>query len=81
MIERTEVDRAIQRLRKHKATFLDSIPNEALVALHAAQLGLLTDLFNIILKRGFFPTEWSLAYLRPLYKKGTTEPQNGKYNA
>ena len=35
-IDKDGVDRAIRRLKHHKATYLDSIPNEAITILHRA---------------------------------------------
>ena len=69
-IEKDEVDRAIRRLKNHKATYLDSIPNEAITILNRAQPNLLTHLFNVVFLSGYFPVEWSKAYLTPLYKRG-----------
>ena len=69
-IAREEVDRAINRLKNHKATYLDSTPNEALKILHRAQPHLLGTLFNKVLTSGLFPSDWSRAYLKPLFKKG-----------
>ena len=76
-ISREEVDRAVGRLKKHKATYLDSIPNEAISIIHKAQPQSLETLFNKILTSGFFPSEWSKAYLKPLFKRGDRmEPAN-----
>ena len=69
-IDKDEVDRAIRRLKHHKATYLDSIPNEAITILHRAQPNLLIHLFNAIFLSGYFPEEWSKAYLSPLHKRG-----------
>ena len=77
VISREEVDRAVRRLKNHKATYLDSIPNEALALLHRAQPHLLETLFNKIHGSGIFPSVWSKAYLKPLFKKGDkTDPAN-----
>ena len=65
-----EVTKIVNNLRKNKAMYFDRVPNEMIQILHEAQPTVLPILFNHILQTGLFPTEWSQAYLRPLYKKG-----------
>ena len=72
-----EVTKVMNNLSQMKAAFFDRISNEAIQLLHRAQPTILPILFNHILQTGSFPTEWSKAYLKPLFKKGNRlEPEN-----
>ena len=72
-----EVTKIVTNLRKNKAMYFDRVPNEMIQILHETQPTVLPILFNHILQTGLFPTEWSQAYLRPLYKKGNKlRPEN-----
>ena len=76
-ITMAEVTKIVNNLRKNKAMYFDRVPNEMIQILHETQPTVPPILFNHIIQTGLFPTEWSRAYLRPLYKKGNKlRPEN-----
>ena len=73
----TEIFQRVNKVNLNKAMYFDRIPNEMIQLLHETQPMVLPILFNHIFSTGLFPTEWSKAYLRPLFKKGSKlKPEN-----
>ena len=68
-----EVREIIMNLDKCKAVGPDLIHNKLLIAACPIIEGPLTKLFNKSLNERKFPTQWKLAYVTPLYKKGPKE--------
>ena len=69
-ITEQEVDQALQKLKKDKATGVDEVSAEIL--LHAKdKIHLyLCNIFNKIYETGYFPIQWGIATIIPLFKKG-----------
>ena len=73
-----EIKRAIRHLKNNKSSGIDEILNEYLINSTSEYIKLYTELFNVILKCGIIPEEWSFGIIKPLYKgKGSrTDPNN-----
>ena len=69
-ITRDEVKRAIDNLKKEKATGLDNISAELLQTAGNRILPFITKLMNKAFQVGYFPLNWATAIVTPLYKKG-----------
>ena len=50
--------------------------NEYLIESMDIISGHLTDMFNIIFDRGYFPESWSKGYIIPIHKKGDKSDAN-----
>lgn len=58
-------------------SYADGLLNEYFLNCKDFFLPLLTDLFNKILFSGFFPSQWAVAVIKPIYKKGdASDPSN-----
>jgi len=73
-----EVKTALQSMKSGKAPGPDGLVVEFYKNLpHDIILPLLCELFNVILKTGYFPDSWCQAIIYPLYKgKGSVQDQN-----
>lgn len=74
----TEMVKLIIKSRNNKkSTGPDNINNTILKKLSSKSLKLISILFNHIFNIGYFPTEWKLATVIPIPKKGNTmDPKN-----
>ena len=72
-----EVEKAIDRIRKGKASRIDGIPIE-LYSLNIKYVTpLLTTLFNTIFDSADYPDDWAQGLIYPVHKKGDkSDPQN-----
>lgn len=76
-ITANEVYREIQKTKSGKAPGIDGVPPGILKYLPPAWIALLTTLLNSIFMSGLYPTEWSIAKLFTVYKKGPRmDPKN-----
>ena len=77
-ITQEEILQAIRGLNNGKATGCDSILNEYIKSTSHTFLPLYEIFFNTILDTGFFPEQWSIGCIHPIYKnKGErADPQN-----
>jgi hypothetical protein len=72
-----ELDKAIRKLSKGKASGSDGIPNEAWQALGPEARLILLNEFNDRFSKGDFPANWSEIVIVPIYKKSDpSTPQN-----
>ena len=72
-----EITDSISNLKNGKASGLDGIPAEMLKAGSPVLNPLLQKLFNIIFSTGFYPLQWSSAYITPIFKSGDpSKPEN-----
>ena len=73
-----ETKRAIRHLKSNANCGIDDILNEYLINSTSEYFKLYTKLFNVILKCGIIPEEWSIGIIKPLYKgEGSiTDPNN-----
>ena len=72
-ITRDEILRNINKLKNNKAAGYDSILNEYIKSTRFVLLPLYELLFNRILDTGYFPEQWSVGTIKPIYKnKGST---------
>ena len=69
-ITECEIISAIRQLKNKKAAGIDGILNEMLKASAIKIIKPLCKLFNVIFKSGFFPKNWRINTLTPLFKKG-----------
>ncbi|WP_419595657.1 hypothetical protein [Thiolapillus sp.] len=65
-----EVKHFIKNLNKNKATGPDTIHNRLLIAAADVISEPLTNLFNRCLNESKFPSQWKIAHVTPLRKKG-----------
>ena len=73
----SEIIKAVRSLKNGKAPGIDGIRNEMLKVGTYPLAQVLTNLFNVILVNGIFPTSWRLSTLTVLHKKGDkTNPKN-----
>ena len=68
-IKPSEITKAIKMLKNNKAPGLDKISNEMIKYSQHAMLPVLTNMFNKILRSGFYPKIWTEGYIVPIYKK------------
>lgn len=72
-----ELYKLINNLDVNKATGLDGIPCRILKLAANVITPVLVDIFNCSIETSIFPTEWQLARVSPLFKKGSkTELEN-----
>jgi hypothetical protein len=70
-ISESELHRAIKSLKKGKASGVDGITNEMIIASAPFTIPYILHLFNKCLTTGTFPTAWGTNTLTPLHKKGS----------
>ena len=77
-ISEDEVKKAVKRLKNGKACGEDKILNEMIKAFSETHMGVLTNIFNIVLQSGHMPDEWVIGIIKPIYKnKGDiNDPDN-----
>ncbi|MEW8548255.1 MAG: reverse transcriptase family protein [Candidatus Thiodiazotropha sp.] len=77
-ITQDEILRCINNLNNGKTSGLDKILNEYIKTTKDIFLPIYEKLFNIILDTGFFPEQWSIGSIKPIYKnKGDPlDPRN-----
>ena len=63
-----EIKKCLNRLNNNKANGSDLVINEYLKAAPQNLIEIITNLFNLILKTGKVPKNWSLGTISPLYK-------------
>ena len=66
----SEVNNCIKKLKNRKAPGHDNILNELLKEDKETLPPLITRLFNKIFSSGYFPEEWNLGFIIPIFKKG-----------
>ena len=71
-----EVRSAIRSLKRGKAGAMDDIINEYFIEGCDIIVCHLTDLFNIVFSRGYFPDAWTEGVIVPIYKKGDRNDVN-----
>ena len=78
LFEMTDLDSALQKLKKNKATGPDLIPNEVWLLLDEENKLLLLELYNHSWSAGTIPQSWAEAIVVSIYKgKGAdTDPTN-----
>lgn len=77
VIHDAEVINAFKTLKTKKAHGLDCISNEMLKLSLPAMLPCYTKLFNLILDSSYYPQEWAIGYISPIYKAGDDkDPSN-----
>ena len=74
----SDVSECIKKLRNNKACGTDNIINEYVKNSPPIVIMLIVNLFNLILRTGFVPIEWSIGLILPIYKnKGSKKsPDN-----
>ena len=65
-----ELERAFKKLKKDKATGVDEISAEILLHSKSNIQPYLVKIFNKIFQMGYFPLQWGIATIVPLFKKG-----------
>ena len=77
-----EVPLSVVVSENSKSTEHDNILNEFIKDTKVEITPIYISLFNIILKTGIIPVEWSVGKIRPIYKnKGsTTDPNNAHHD-
>ena len=76
-ITRDEILRNINKLKNSKAARYDSIVNEYIKYTKETLLPVYEILLNIILDTGFFPAQWTIGIIKPIYKnKGDSKDAN-----
>ena len=72
-----EISDSISKLKNGKAAGLDGICAEMLKAGCSTLTPLLQKLFNMRFSSGNYPTQWTSAYISPVYKSGdSSQPEN-----
>jgi hypothetical protein len=66
-----EIELFIKNLSNNKAPGIDGIKNEMLKCCSTIILPYLLELFNSILEKGCYPTDWCKAIIMPLHKSGS----------
>ena len=79
-LQNTNVNKVYKLLKKldaKKATALDKIPRKLLKLAADIVSPSLTHIFNESMRTGIFPSEWQLAKVSPIFRKGAkTDPNN-----
>ena len=77
VISEDEIEKAIKSLKNSKASGLSMIINEMVKYGQLVLTPLLCKLFNLVFSSGLYPKIWSLGYITPLHKSGSTyDPSN-----
>ena len=71
-----EILGAIKRLKLHKASGIDIVSNDLIKATADIISPLLCSLFNSILSTEYFPKQWCIGMIIPLYKSGEFDDPN-----
>ena len=78
-LQNTNVNKVCKLLKKldaKKATALDKIPSKLLKLAEDIVSPSLTHIFNESMRTGIFPSEWKLAKVSPIFKKGAKTDSN-----
>ena len=67
-IKEEEVKEAIKHIKSKKSPGYDQITNEMIKCTNSSGIELITELFNKILKMGYFPQEWNYGLIRIIHK-------------
>ena len=67
-ITRDAILRSINKLKNGKVSGYDSVVNEYIKSTKQVLLPVYETLFNIILDTGFFPEQWTIGIIKPIYK-------------
>ena len=70
------VRKLLSKLNESKAAGLDNIPNKLLKMAGDIVAPSLTQIFTKSISTGVFPTEWKLARVSPIFKKGKRDDPN-----
>ena len=70
-INMTRVRKILQELKQNKSPGPDGIHNRVLYEIRDEIAQPLTDLFRCSLDTGELPSEWKIANITPIYKKGS----------
>ena len=72
-----EIYKLSNKLKNNKSSAIDNVINEFLKYSPDNYKKLILKLFNIILKTGINPSEWSISFISPIYKnKGQKDDPN-----
>jgi len=71
-----EITNVIHSLKNNKAPGIDGLVIEMIKTGSDILLPFLVELFNLVLRKGHFPSKWSQALLMPLHKKGSKNDVN-----
>ena len=72
----SEVLKLLEKLKVNKATGLDNLPSKFLKLVANILAPSLTFMFNQSISTGIVPTEWKLARVTPIFKKGARQDVN-----
>jgi hypothetical protein len=75
-ITREMIVQSIKRLKRHKASGIDGIKNEIIIYSSPYVIEILELLFNKMLKSSYFPEQWNLVMIVPLFKSGNQQDPN-----
>ena len=70
------VYKKLKDINERKAAGLDKIPCKLLKIAAVIVAPSLTQIFNMIISTGIFPTDWKLAKVTPIFKKGKKDEMN-----
>ena len=70
------VRKLLSKLNESKAAGQDNIPNKLLKMAGDKVAPSLTQIFTKSISTGVFPTEWKLARVSPIFKKGKRDDPN-----
>lgn len=73
-----EIKKVIKKLKNNKASGIDNISNEFLKNCPDTVVIVIVDIFNLVLKTGIIPTDWTIGIIQPIFKnKGSiNNPDN-----
>lgn len=74
-----EIHERISSLKKNKAPGIDGILNEMLKYGRFYLVPMLTKLFNNVLDKGIFPSQWNVGLIKPIYKNKGDPSLPGNY--
>jgi hypothetical protein len=70
VFQESEINKAIKKLKRGKASGIDMIVNEMFICSPNTLNKSLTHLFNIVLNNGDYPKSWSTSIITPIHKSG-----------
>ena len=74
-----EVYRSVKNLKNDKSEGIDLIKNEYLKSCPLEVIQLAVILFNLVLRTGIVPTEWSIGLIVPIFKKKGSQHDPNNY--
>ena len=75
-VEASSVLKSLTRVKINKAAGIDKISNKILKIAAPVIYKNLTDLFNLSITSGVFPSDWKIAKVSPLFKSGDLSNTN-----